>query len=81
MAEEKKNFTSKTEEKYLWYSNHHAELVRDLEPGSLGHLATGDSVLVPFGRKTFPVALNKYGDVTVAAGMLGEVIHGSSIHL
>ncbi len=80
-AEEKKNFTSKTEEKYLWYENHHAELVRDLEPGSLGHLAAGDSVLVPFGRKTFPVALNKYGDVTVAAGMLGEVIHGSPIRL
>ncbi len=78
-AEEKNNFTSKTEEKYLWYSNHHAELTRGLEPGSLGHL-TGDSVLVPFGRKTFPVALNKYGDVTVAAGMLGEV-HAKFIHI
>lgn len=60
-----------------WYLRHHSELVSRLpaEADAAGVDDTmGSSVLVPFGRRTFPVLVSSgFGDVLVAAGMMGKV--------
>ena len=54
----------------LWYISHYRFLTKNLTFLKYG---LRNSIMAIFGEKTFPIATNKHGDVTIAAAEFGQV--------